>query len=159
MKLPHEFRSLRKSFLFAGRGIWSCVRNERNMRIHLTATVLVLCFSAVYGVSRTEMIALCFAFGFVISAEMFNTALEVLVNLESPSYHMMARVAKDVAAGAVLVAALTSVAIGALVFFHADRLSAAFSYLTAHPLCFAGMLLLAAAGLWFIFRFPHKKQD
>src|SRR5699024_9295907 len=100
-----QIRSLVKSFGYAFRGLWICISNERNMRIHLVTAVLLVLFSLVFGLSRMEYAILFFALGFVITAEMVNTAIEALVDLQSPAYDNLARIAKDVAAGAVLIAA------------------------------------------------------
>ncbi|MEG2597760.1 MAG: diacylglycerol kinase family protein, partial [Oscillospiraceae bacterium] len=83
-KLKEQRRALQKSFLYAFRGIAYCIKNERNMRLHISAAVIVAAFSFVYHLSSVEYGMLLFAIGFVIVAEMFNTGIEVVINLEMP---------------------------------------------------------------------------
>ena len=110
--LENQTRALGRSFLYAFRGIRYCIKNERNMRIHLAAAVFVTAFSLVYRLEPLGYAVLFLAMGAVISFEAVNTALEALVNLASPAYHNLARIAKDVAAGAVFMAALAAIAAG-----------------------------------------------
>ena len=116
-KIDQERRALFKSFLYAFRGVRFCVKNERNMRIHLAAAVFVTAFSLVYGLTPGEYAVLFLTIGAVIAAEAVNTAIEAVVNLESPSYNELARIAKDVAAGTVLLTALTACIVGFCLFF------------------------------------------
>ena len=106
--LENQTRALGRSFLYAFRGIRFCIKNERNMRIHLAAAVFVTAFSLAYRLEPLGYAVLFLAMGAVISFEAVNTALEALVNLASPAYHNLARIAKDVAAGAVFIAALAA---------------------------------------------------
>ena len=154
-----ELRSLGKSFTYAFRGVAYCVKNERNMRIHLAATVLVSYFSYFYGLSRGEYLVLLLCCGFVIAAEAFNTAIEALVNLESPAYHHYARIAKDVAAGAVFVAALTAAIAGAVLFFQPERLWKTLLVIFQSPLTGAVFLILVGLGLLFIFNGSRLTSD
>jgi diacylglycerol kinase (ATP) len=101
--------------------IW-VLRTQRNMRIHFLAGAGALVLAVVLGVSRIDLIALILAIALVIVAEMINTALEAAVDLAMPEPHPLAKVAKDVAAGGVLVSAACSLAVGYLVF--ADRIAA-----------------------------------
>ena len=109
-KIHQERRALCKSFLYAFHGIRFCVR------IHLAVAVLVTAFSLVYGLTGTEYALLFLTMGAVLSAEAVNTAIEAVVNLESPSYNALARVAKDAAAGAVLLTALAACGVGCCLF-------------------------------------------
>lgn len=147
-----QTRALVKSFSFAFRGVRFCIKNERNMRIHLAAAVIVTAFSHVYQLERNQYAILFLAMGAVIAFETVNTALEALVNLASPAYHNLARIAKDVAAGAVLVAAAAAAVVGICLFGEWSRLLAAAEQIVHTPLLLASFLLLAGAGLWFIFR-------
>lgn len=106
-----------KSFRFALAGIITTLKTQRNMRFHIFAAVAVLGFSVFAGLTRTEWALVVFAIGLVMSAELMNTAVEAAVNLFTHEYHPLAKLAKDAAAGAVLVAALVSVVIGWLVFY------------------------------------------
>jgi len=109
-------RSLVESFRFALCGIVYALQTQRNMRIHLAVGAAVLIAGAVLNISRSEMIALFVVTGMVISAELFNTSIEAVVNLVTEEYHPLAAVAKNAAAGAVLVAAAAAVCVGYLVF-------------------------------------------
>lgn len=109
-------RSLIASFNDAIQGIIYVIRNERNMRNHIALGLLVIILATVLGVSRLELIVLILAIGGVFFAELINTALEEVVNLITTDYHPLAGIIKNVAAGAVLVAAATAASIGYLVF-------------------------------------------
>ena len=108
--------SIFESVNFAFEGIIHVLRTQRNMRIHflVAAVVLIVAFAA--GVSRLELIALLLAIAFVLIAEMINTAVEGTIDVATTSFDPMAKLAKDIAAGAVLIATATAVAIGYLIF-------------------------------------------
>lgn len=109
-------RSLYASFNDAIQGIIYVVRTERNMRIHVALGLLVVILATVLGVTRLELVALVLTIGGVFVAELINTAIEEVVNLITIDYHPLAAVIKNVAAGAVLVAAMTAASVGYLVF-------------------------------------------
>ena len=154
--MKRQFRNLRDSFVYAFRGLIYCLRGERNMRIHLTAGALVLWLSGYYQLSATEIVLLLLSVGLVISTEMINTAVEVLVNLETTTYHPLARIAKDVAAGAVLVCALVSVGVGLVVFWDIPTFQRIWQDLINRPLKAVELGLLVFTGLVFIFAGPTK---
>jgi diacylglycerol kinase (ATP) len=108
--------SILESFNFAFEGIIHVLRTQRNMRIHflVAAVVLIVAFAA--GVSKLELIALLLAIAFVLIAEMINTAVEGAIDVATTSFDPMAKLAKDIAAGAVLIATVTAVAIGYIIF-------------------------------------------
>jgi len=110
-------RSLVWSFEYAIRGIVHAVRTQRNMRLHLLAACVVFIAALYFGVHGLELVALLFCVGFVITAELVNTAVEATVDLATDGFDPLAGIAKDVAAGAVLVASLTALAVGYVVFF------------------------------------------
>lgn len=152
----YEVRNLGKSFAYAFRGVAYCIKNERNMRIHLTAVVLVSYFASFYGVSKGEFLTLLLCFGFVICAEAFNTAIEALVNLGSPSYHPFARIAKDVAAGAVVVSAITAVIAGVVLFcLQPIRIWDTLLRIFSNPVWGVLLCVLLALGILFIFNGPQ----
>ncbi len=105
-----------RSFMYAGAGMRYMLRYQKNARIQLLATLVVLLLAIWLGVSPQEWALIILATSLVWLAEFFNAALEAAVNLAVSDFHPMAKVAKDVAAAAVLLAALTSVAIGLIVF-------------------------------------------
>ncbi|MDH4139345.1 MAG: diacylglycerol kinase [Coriobacteriia bacterium] len=114
-------RSLLWSFNYAISGIVYALRTQRNMRLHALAAGVVLIAAVTLDVTRFEMILLLLAIALVLTAELANTAIEATVDIAVDLFNPMAKVAKDVAAGAVLIASLNAVAIGYLVFF--DRLT------------------------------------
>lgn len=96
------------------------LRTQRNMRLHFAAAATVLVLALFFKLSKLEILILFFTIGLVVAAEMFNTAIETAVNLVTREYHPLAAIAKNVAAGAVLVASVNAVVVGYLLFF--DRL-------------------------------------
>jgi diacylglycerol kinase (ATP) len=109
-----------RSFDHAYRGLIYAVRTQRNMRIHVVIAALVLIGSLLVGVSKLELAALIFVILFVFITEMFNTALEFAVDLVTKEYHPLAKLAKDISAGAVLVSSVGAVLAGYLIL--ADNL-------------------------------------
>jgi diacylglycerol kinase (ATP) len=108
--------SLLESFNFAFEGIIHVLRTQRNMRIHFGVAIVVLAAAVVTGVDRLELIALLLAISFVLIAEMVNTAIEGAVDVSTTTFDPNAKLAKDIAAGAVLIATINAIAIGYLVF-------------------------------------------
>ena len=108
--------SVFESFNYAIEGVIHVLRTQRNMRIHFAVAVAVLAVAAAVGVAKIELIALLLAIAFVLCAEMINTALEGAIDVATTSFDPMAKLAKDIAAGAVLIASVNAVAIGYLVF-------------------------------------------
>jgi diacylglycerol kinase (ATP) len=108
--------SVFESFNYAIEGVIHVLRTQRNMRIHFALAVAVLAVAAAVGVAKIELIALLLAIAFVLCAEMINTALEGAIDVATTSFDPMAKLAKDIAAGAVLIASVNAVAIGYLVF-------------------------------------------
>ena len=105
-----------KSFKYAIRGIQDVISGEMNMRIHLFIAVLVVIFGLVFKISNIEWLVCVLCFALVMTAEMLNTAIEAVVDLVSPEKHELARKAKDVAAGAVLLSAFFAAIAGLLIF-------------------------------------------
>jgi diacylglycerol kinase (ATP) len=108
--------SIIQSFNFAIEGVIHVLRTQRNMRIHFAVAVAVLITAAAVGVSKLELIALLLSISFVLVAEMINTAVEGTIDAATTAFDPMAKLAKDIAAGAVLIASVNAVAVGYLVF-------------------------------------------
>jgi diacylglycerol kinase (ATP) len=108
--------SILESFNFAFEGIIHVLRTQRNMRVHFLVAIVVLVAAVWVGVSKLELIALLLAIAFVFITEMINSALEQAIDVATTSFDPLAKLAKDVAAGAVLIATVNAVAIGYLVF-------------------------------------------
>lgn len=105
-----------KSFVFAFEGLASFFRHEHNAWIHGGATILVLIAAMIVQVSRLEMIAIVFAIGLVWISEMFNTAIEKMMDHISSQRHPDIKAIKDIAAGAVLIAACVACITGLIIF-------------------------------------------
>jgi diacylglycerol kinase (ATP) len=103
-----------RSFNHAYRGLIYAVRTQRNMRFHVVASAVVLVLSLLVGVSKLELAILGLVIMAVFVAEMFNTALEFAVDLVTSEYHPLAKLAKDVSAGAVLVTSVAALTVGYL---------------------------------------------
>lgn len=109
-------------FKYAAEGIVHVFRTQRHMRFHFLTLVLVFVVSLIAKLAREEIIVLLFTVTLVLMAEMFNTAIEAIVDLVTQTYHPLAKFAKDIAAGAVLIAAINALAIGSLLFLGGNRL-------------------------------------
>jgi diacylglycerol kinase (ATP) len=110
-------RTLFESFIYAISGVIYSLKTQRNMRIHFLAALLVMILSKYLDLEEMEMVAVVFATALVIIAEMINTAVETAVDMITEKFHPLARIAKNVAAGAVLVAVLNAIIIGYVIFF------------------------------------------
>lgn len=116
MTPPSRARNLWQSFSFALAGLHYAFRSQRNLRIHVAVTVVVVIAGLVLRINRLEWAVAAALVALVIGLELLNTAIEALVDLASPSPHPLARAAKDSAAAATLAAALGSVAVGLIIF-------------------------------------------
>lgn len=114
--MKYDFKKQIRSFGYAWKGIRSCVGKEQNLSFHLIAATIVIIAGFALGITRTEWIVIILCIGIVIAAELFNTAIERLVDLVSPQRHPLAGQAKDIAAGAVLVCAVAAAIIGLIIF-------------------------------------------
>lgn len=142
-------KSLLDSFRFALDGMVHVIRTQRHMRYHLVLTMMALALTVVFGVSKIEIIALLLVIALVLTTELLNTAIEVTIDLVTDSYHPLAKVAKDVAGAAMLIATVTAATVGALIFLDHTRLRelVARGSLRHHPVyvlhvLFAGAVLL-----------------
>ena len=110
------FRRLIASFGYAGAGIGYLVRSQRNARIHLALTALAILLALWLKISSAEWAVLSLTVGLVFLAEAFNTAIEATVDFVSPDQHPLAKIAKDTAAGGVLIAAITAIIVALFLF-------------------------------------------
>src|SRR5258705_6491648 len=108
--------SLLDSFNYAFEGIIHVLRTQRNLRLHFLVAIGVIAAAAALGVDRIELIVLLLAIAFVLVAEMVNSAIEGVIDVSTTSFDPNAKLAKDIAAGAVLIASIAAVAVGYLVF-------------------------------------------
>ena len=147
-----------RSFVYAGRGIWFCIRHERNFRIHMVAAAYVLIFAPYFSLTRGEWAALLAIIGLVTAAEAVNTAVEQTVNLAAPGRRTRARVAKDAAAGAVLLCAVAAAAAGVFLFARWEIWLCILSDFRTNwwkPLL---LLLSLPLSLWFIISGGRRRQ-
>jgi diacylglycerol kinase (ATP) len=114
--MKYDLKKQLRSFGYAWKGIQSCVGKEQNLSFHLIAAMAVIIAGIVLGITRTEWIMVVMCIGTVIAAELFNTAIEKLVDLVSPERHPVAGRVKDIAAGAVLICAVAAAIIGLIIF-------------------------------------------
>ena len=115
-KEKHTFKALRKSFKYAISGIFTALKICRNLKIHYLFAILAIIAGLVLDISRVEFAIVLLAITFVVTLEMMNTAIEKVVDLLTERYHILALIAKDVAAGAVLLASIIAFVIGAIIF-------------------------------------------
>ena len=117
---PEEFSLIKraKSFTHATRGVYIFIKTTHNAWVHLVILSLAITLGVYFDITHIEWMLLTLSGGFVLVAEAFNTAIEIDIDLTSPDYHPYARDTKDVAAGAVLIAALTALIVGVFIFGH-----------------------------------------
>ncbi len=117
MKRNKPRQNIIKAFNAAIEGVIYTFKHERNMKIHYIIAIVVLLISLFLDLDRVEMMILLLSISLVIVSEMFNTAVENAVDLITNEIHPLAKIAKDVAAGGVLIASLNAVAVGYLIFY------------------------------------------
>ena len=114
--MDRKNKSVGKSFGHAFDGLFCAIRSERNMKFHAVMTILVVVCAFVFRLTVTEKVIVFLMCGLVIAAELFNTALEEVVDICSPEFSPLAKTAKDTAAAAVLVISITAAIIGTIIF-------------------------------------------
>lgn len=118
-----ENGNLIESFAYAIRGLVYVIKSERNMRIHMVTAILVIIISLFLNLTRFELIAVIFAITLVLITEMLNTASERMINLITEKRHPLAKIIKDMTAGAVLFSSMCAVVVGYLVFIKQEVLA------------------------------------
>ncbi len=142
------------SFRWAWQGFCRCLRTERNLRIHLTAAALAVWLSGRFDLSRAEQALLWLTIGAVIAAEIFNSAIEELVDLSCPGHDPRAGHIKDAAAAAVLVLAAAAVSVAIALFWKPAVLRQIF----ARPRQLVIPLAIAVIGIWAVFGLPYQEK-
>jgi len=130
--LLRDRKSVLRSFHFAWEGLAFCFATQRHMRVHFAIMALVLLAAWGLRVSQVELLHLLLAMVLVLVSEMVNTALEYTIDLYTDGYDARAKVAKDVAAGAVLLAAVYSLVVGTIVFASNPRLAEILLHVPPH---------------------------
>jgi diacylglycerol kinase (ATP) len=151
-----KVRGLGRSFLYSIEGVNYCIKNERNMRIHLIVASYVLAFSLFYNLTSFEYAVLFIVIGLVLAAEAVNTAIESIVNLNIECYNKLARIAKNVAAGAVFICAISATAVGGALFLNISTIQYIIRFLYTNYLYGILFIISIPISLFFIFRFPFK---
>lgn len=109
-------KKLINSFKYAFSGLKSAYKREQNLKIHILIMFLVIIFGIIFKISKIEWIICLILFGLVITEELMNTAIEAIVDIIMPQINPKAKLAKDVAASAVLVTAISSAIVGLIIF-------------------------------------------
>ena len=158
----NEYLKLFKSFTYAFKGIGYVIRHERNFRIHLcclTYMFSILTLTDWFTLSRTDFAVLILASSSVLAMEIVNTAVENAVNLASEKYTEFGRIAKDTAAGAVLLSAIFAVLTGIAVLFQVEAFISMFNYFMSNPLMLAILILsIIPASLFIFWGNPFSKR-
>lgn len=150
-----------RSFNYAVQGIISSITTERNMKFHYLAAIAIIILSLFFNLSRIEFMFMIFAVTFVVVMELINTAIERTIDLITQEYHPVAKLVKDISAGAVLIASLNALVIAYLLFF--DRIISFNDLLlvkiknSGHHLTFVAILLVLILTLGF--KTLYKKQS
>lgn len=104
------------SFRYAYEGLIAAFKEEPNLKFHFLAGLLVIILGLILQISKQDWMTIIILIGFVIAVELTNTALETVVDGLTQEHHPAAKIAKDISAGAVLIAALTSAIVGLMIF-------------------------------------------
>lgn len=115
-KIKVKAKKITNSFKYAFEGFKTSFKEEKNMKFHILIMLITIIFGIFFSISKTEWIICVILFGLVISSELFNTAIENLVDLVTKEKHPLAKTVKDVSAAAVLTNAIVSVIIGLIIF-------------------------------------------
>ena len=151
-------REFLKAFVYAGEGIRHTIRTQRNFRFHIVAAVYVTAFSFFYELSRTEYVLLILTFSSVMASEMINTAIEAAADLHSTEYSRNAKIAKDAAAGAVLVTAIFAVIVAVILFLDVEVIGAIVKYFSANIPQLMGLIVSVPISVMFVAKFGEKTE-
>ncbi|MBO0959460.1 diacylglycerol kinase family protein [Neobacillus sp. MM2021_6] len=116
MGSPDKSSTFISSFSYALSGILMALKTERNMRFHFISSILVVGMSSYFSITKVEWIFILFIIGGMFALELMNSAIERVVDLVSLDYHPLAKQAKDLAAGAVLLYAALAIVVGIIIF-------------------------------------------
>lgn len=148
-----------KSFKDAVNGILYTLKNERHMRFHSVASVAVLIFSSFFNLSVEKYCILFLTMGFVIVSELFNTAIENVIDIESENYNVIAKAAKDIAAGAVLVSAGFAVIVGICLFHDIYCYVNMILFFLMNPDCLILLALFGVLGYFYVVLGPAEVKN
>ena len=151
-------RTLLDSFREAFRGVWTCLKSERNMRLHLAVCCYVFFFASRLSLTRGEMAALALTVGAVLSAETMNTAIERLCDFAQRQRNPFIRSVKDMAAGAVLLCALAAIIVGLCVLCRPELWQALLD-ICSGPVSLGLFVLSLIVACVFVFVGPQRIED
>lgn len=154
MKSGYKNRPITLSFRDAIRGIWFCIKSERNMRIHTAVAAYLLFFAPFLKVTKGEYALLFAVIGIMITAEAFNTAIEKLCDFTCREHNRRIGAVKDISAGAVFISALFAVCIGVVVLWRPQELWALILLLCGSSLYLALFFLSVILILVYVFFGP-----
>lgn len=146
------------SFWHAICGICGALRTEAHLRFHVVAAVFVLIFAGICGFSAARFAVLIILIGAVIALELVNTSIEHACNSVTREFNAQIKLAKDLAAGAVLVMAVASVAVAAVFFLNAESLGRLCAFFKSYPLAVVPLLVLAALSALFVLLGGKRKH-
>ena len=153
-------KNLVKSFGYAFQGIITAIKKERNMRIHIVCMIYMFFFLFAFDffeITKTQFAILFLACGLVIGAELFNTAIEAVVDLHGKEHTEFGKIAKDCAAGGVLIFTIFAVLCGIAIMYQPTAFKLLFTYFIENP--FAIVLFAISVVVFAIFIFKEKKSN
>lgn len=155
-------KDLFRSFFYAWRGLLFCINNERNMRIHITVSAYMfayILFFDFFVVSRTQLAILLLTNALVFMAEIINTSVENTVNMLETKFNKYCEIAKDTAAGAVFIGAVSSVAVGIAILGQPQAFLKLFDYYVEKPWMIAVLAASLILSVAFISSGPYMILD
>ncbi len=157
-----DIKSFLRSFGYAFRGLGWMISHERNFRIHLTFLGFMTYFLTRFDyfvLSREQIAIIILVSALVLASEMINTAIEKTNDATTKEYSKSVKVAKDAAAGAVLVFAVSSVLVGIAFLWQPEAFKSLYIHYTEHPLGFVLLIIAIIMSLIFILKFDFNKKE
>lgn len=155
-------KKLVKSFGYAFQGLFTAIKTEQNMRIHIVCMVYMYFFLFAFDffeITRTELAIIFIANGLVVGAELINTAIEAAVDLQGDKHTPLGKIAKDCGAGAVLVFTIFAVFCGIAIMYQPEAFGLLFTYFIENPIAIALFLIsVVIFSIFIFFGFGRKKK-
>jgi len=163
-KSKNGYKKLFMSFVYAFKGIYRTIKNEQNMRVHIVCMAYMYSYLFLFDffkITRTELAIILIANALVIASEVINTAIENAVDAATDEFNKKAMLAKDAAAGAVLVFAIFAVLVGIVILWQPDAFRQLFAYYLEKPIRIGGFVLSVVIFSLFIFKGlpPYRKNQ
>lgn len=152
-------KKLIKSFAYAFFGFAKAVRGERNLRIHLSVAALITAFAYFFEITRCEWAILFITIGFVVASELFNTSIEWCADAVTRENNTDIKHAKDIAAAGVTVSAITSVAVGIVLFGDIKKIADTLKYIAENTSALIVFIIIMLADVFLLFFAGETKQD